>query len=84
MLFCSSNVIIHAQLIVKSIEFLADTLAHDGNLAVFTIVLNAILENEVEVVEEVLELQVLIRVQLVFYSAEVHWLLDYVIVIGDV
>ena len=52
-------------------------------MARFAIVLQAVLEDEVHIVEEVLKLEVLIRVQLALHSTEVHWLLDDVEVVWD-
>lgn len=71
-------------MIVESVELLANSLAHDGDLTVLTIVLDAIFKHKVQVVEEILKLQVLICVQLVFNCTKIHWLLNYVIVIGYV
>ena len=61
---------------VKSVELFADTSAHDAHLAIFSIVLDAVLKNEVHIVQEILELQVLVRIQLLFDCAEIHWLFD--------
>ena len=61
---------------VKSVELFADAPAHDAHLAIFSIVLDAVLENEIHIVQEILELQVLVRIQLLFDSAEVHRLLN--------
>lgn len=71
-----SYVVVHEELMVKSVELFAYTSAHDAHLAIFSIVLDAVLKNEVHIVQEILELQVLIRIQLLFDCAEVHRLLN--------
>jgi hypothetical protein len=71
-----SYVEVHEELMVKSVELLPDTSAHDAHLAIFSIVLDAILKNEVHIVQEILELQVLIRIQLLFDCAKIHRLLN--------
>jgi hypothetical protein len=48
--------------VVELVELFADALAHRADLAVLAVVLKTVLEDEVQVVEEVLELQVLVRV----------------------
>ena len=79
-----SNVEVHRQLLVLFVELLSDTLADLANLTVLTVILNAVLEDQVHVVEEVLELQILIRVQLLLYRTEIHWLLNDLEVVRDV
>lgn len=79
-----SNVEVHRQLLVLFVELLFDTPADLANLTVLTVILNAVLEDQVHVVEEVLELQILIRVQLLLYRAEIHWLLNDLEVVRDV
>ena len=51
-----SYVEVHEELMVKSVELLPDTSAHDAHLAIFSIVLDAILKNEVHIVQKILEL----------------------------
>jgi len=70
--------------IIKLVELLADALAHGAHLAVLAVVLQAVFEDEVQIVEEVLELQILVRVELLLDRAKIHWLLDDVKVVGDV
>lgn len=79
-----SQVEVHAEVVVKLVELFADAFAHGAHLAVLAIVLQAVLEDEVQIVEEVLEFQVLVRVELLLDRTEVHWLLDDVKVVGDV
>lgn len=79
-----SQVEVHAQVVVELVEFLADPLTHRAHLAVLPVVLQAVLKHKVQIVEEVLELQVLVRVQLLLYRAEVHRLIDDVVVVRDV
>jgi hypothetical protein len=52
--------------LVKSVELFADTSAHDAHLAIFSIVLKAVFKNKVDIIQEILELQVLVRIQLLF------------------
>lgn len=56
-----SNVEVHRQLIVLFVELLSDNPAHLANLTVLSVILNAVLEDQVHVIEEILELEVLIR-----------------------
>ena len=41
----NSNVKVHAKLVIEFVEFLANSLAHDANLTVFAIILNAVFED---------------------------------------
>jgi len=82
--FGDSNVEVHEERVIQSVEFFTDTLAHDADLTVLSVVLNAVLEDEVHIVEEVLQLEVLIRVQFLLDEAKVHWLLNDVKIVGDV
>lgn len=53
-------------------------------MAVFSIVLDAVIKHEIHIDDEVPEFQVLIRLELVLDRAEVHGLLDNVKVVWDV
>ena len=53
-------------------------------MAVFSIVLDAVIKHEIHIDDEVPEFQVLIRLELVLDRAEVHGLLDDVKVVRDV
>lgn len=79
-----SQIEVHAELEVLLAVLFSHTLAHDANLWVFAIVEEAVVEHEVDVIEELLAAQVLIRLQLLSDQAEVHRLLDDVKVVGDV
>ena len=68
---------------IQPIELLANALAKLAYL-IFAIILNAVLKHKVHIVEEVLELQILIRVELGFNRSKIHWLLNDVKVIRDV
>lgn len=71
-------------MVVELVELLTNALAHCAHLTVFTVVLEAVLEHEIQIVEEIRELQILICVKLVLYRAKVHRLLNYVEVVRDV
>ena len=71
-------------MIVEFVEFLANTFAHDANLTLLTIVLDAIFEHKVNIVEEFSELKILVIVQLILYRPEVHRLLNNLKVIRNV
>lgn len=69
---------------IQTIEFFTNTSAQDANLTIFAIILDAVLEHEIHIVEEVLKLQILIRVKLVFYCSKIHGMLDDVEIVRNV
>lgn len=65
-------------------ELLSDALAHHAHLARFSVVQYAVVEYQRHVVQKILQLRVLVAIELLFHSSEVHRLLDYIFVVGNI
>ena len=73
----------YVQLLALLVVLLLHLLAHLRHLAVFAVVQDAVRENQLYVLQEVLHVQVLVVAQLLFYRSKVHWVLDDVEVVRD-
>jgi len=74
---------VNVELCIEFVELIPDYFAHLSYRTIFSIVFNAVVENEVDIINEFLNVAIPIRVKFVFNGAEVHWLGHHVIVVGD-
>lgn len=74
---------VNVELSIEFVEFFPDDFAHLPYRAILSIVFKAVVENEVDIVNEILYVAIPIQVKFVFDGAEVHRLGHHFIVVGD-
>lgn len=71
-----SNIKIELQIAVLLLKLIIHTFAHEGNLRRLSIIGPAVIEDQLNIIQEVLDLSVVIILKVVFHSRQVHWSFD--------
>lgn len=79
-----SDVEVNVEILVKFVKFISYLLAHLSDMTMFTIVENAVVEHQLDIMDEILHLGIFIGLKILLDCSKVHWFLNDIKVIRDV